>query len=181
MSREEWIFLANSFRSPTSGMAVNFSHQWGVSNWQAHQPNHICSSLLMIPAGNPTYLWYPSRSWASLGNIAIQPLGRLGAYIVSFQLGSGWMLLGFLMGPFDQGCPLFWVKKGHMSLPSMPTWGPLMPMQRPTPAAAVAAGALTLDASTSWLSLLIFNSNIWMATNTHWWASLAFWRALLCW
>ena len=33
-----------------------------------------------------------------------------------------------------------------MSLPSMPAWGPLMPIQRPTLAVAAAAGASTLNA-----------------------------------
>ena len=37
------IFQANFFISPASGMAVSSSHQWGVSNWQAHpvQPQLI--------------------------------------------------------------------------------------------------------------------------------------------
>ena len=74
-----------------------------------------------------------------------QPLGRQWTYITSLQLHSGWMPLGFSVGPFTWGHLLLRVLKGHMSLPSMPARGPLMPIQRPTPVAAVAAGASTLD------------------------------------
>ena len=65
------IFWASFLRSPTSGMVVSSSHQWGVCNWWAHQSSHICSSLSMVLVGNPTYLQCPSRLWASLGDVPI--------------------------------------------------------------------------------------------------------------
>ena len=97
--------------------------------------------------GDPAYLQGPDRLGASLRNIPIQAFGWAGAYTISLQLGSGQMPSGFSVEPFTQENSLLRVVKGHMPLQSMPAQGPLMPIQRPTPAVAAAAavGVLTWD------------------------------------
>ena len=86
--------------------------------------------------------------WGHLsGTFQSRPLGGQGAYTISLQLGSGQMPSRFSVGPFTQGHPLLRVVKDHMPPQSMPAQGPLMPIQRPTPAVAAAAavGVSTWD------------------------------------
>ena len=58
------------------------------------------------------------------------------------HLSSGQVLLGFSLGPLIRGCPFLRFAKGYASLWPMPVWRPNMPLQRSTPRAAAAVGAL---------------------------------------
>ena len=146
MLKEVRIFPANFFRSPTSNIVVSSSHQWGVSNWLAHQsqPQFIVLYqwlwLVTLPIPGA-----PAGHGCLPETFQFRPMGRLRAYLTSLHLSSGQMPLGFPLGPFARGCTFLRLTKGHMSLQSMLAQRPDMPLQRSTPVAAVAAGSSMLN------------------------------------
>ena len=102
-------------------------------------PATICSFLLKVPVGDPAYLQGPDTLGASLRNIPIQAFGWAGSLHCLPPVGLWSNAFENLCWAFHPRAPPPQGREMSHASQSMPAQGPLMPIQRPTPAVAAAA------------------------------------------
>ena len=168
MGQLPWVLhLGNGgeFSPPVWGI-----HQVGL---QIQPYFHISDGWLRQVTASSPDVWIGHSNLPGMHHLS--PLGWWGNPMGPFCMHPKRMFPGFSVGASTYIRLYFWFQKSHLPLQPMPAWGTSGTCPRTCTSGSFHCGCRGMDRGILYpqLSVSMSHSNMWAASSTCWWASLA--------